>query len=141
MPDRPFRPASAVFRLVALGLLGLGCISLPPDSGWTLLGERTVGHRAERDEIAVGPRVGAFDRIKLVVRGRAVTFHDVEVHYVNGTRQDVAVRQRILVGDETRAVDLAGSDRRIARVVIVCETHRTRDPSDPRAVVALYGWR
>ena len=40
-----------------------------------------------------------------------------------------------------RAVDLAGSDRRIARLVFVYEAHRTRDPRDPRAVVALYGWR
>ncbi len=132
----PLRP-----HVLLLALLALGCASLPAAAGWTLLGERTVSPRAERDEIAVGPRDGAFERIKLVVRGRAVTFRDVEVHYADGTRQDVALRSTIRVGGETRAIDLTGGDRRIARVVFVYETHQTRDPRDSRAVVALYGWR
>ena len=144
----PAPPATHVFthrsasRLTLL-LVGLtvGCASTVPRGGWTLLGQRTVNHRAERDEVAVGPREGTFERIKLVVRSRAVTFRDVEVHFVNGTRQDVALRSTIRVGGETRAIDLTGGDRRIARVVFVYETHRTRDPRDPRAVVALYGWR
>ena len=128
--------------LVLLPVLSLvACASSPALGGWTPLGERTVTPRVERDEIAVGARSGSFDRIKLTVRGRAVTFHDVEVHYANGTVQDVALRQRIPVGGETRAIDLSGTDRRIARVVFVYETVRTRDTRDPRAVVALYGWR
>ena len=127
--------------LLLLACLLVACAATPSVAGWTRLGERTVNHRVERDEIAVGAREGAFERIKLVVRGRAVTFHDVEVHYVNGARQDVALRSTINVGGETRAIDLTGADRRIARVVFVYETVRTRDTRDTRAVVALYGWR
>ena len=97
--------------------------------------------RADRDEIAVRVRAGSFERIKLIVRGRAVTFGDVEVHYANGTTQNVAVRSTIRVGGETRSIDLVGPDRRVARVVFVSETHRTHGTRDARAVVALYGWR
>ncbi|HEX8386571.1 MAG TPA: hypothetical protein VF576_10320 [Rubricoccaceae bacterium] len=134
-----WRLSSRTLSLVAL--LALGCAAPAGLPGWTRLGERTVSPRVERDVIAVGARAGRFERVKLAVSGRAVTFHDVEVHYVDGTRQDVALRQRVPVGGETRAVDLAGQDRRIARVVFVYETVRTRDPRDPRAVVSLYGWR
>lgn len=118
-------------------LLVLGCASSAALTGWTLLGQRTVNHRVERDEIAVGARDGQFERIKLVVRGRAVTFRDVEVHYVNGTRQDVALRSTVPAGGESRAVGLVGQDRRIARVTFVYDTVA---PRGPRATVSLYGW-
>lgn len=137
MPDRPFRPAPVALLLAALGLLVLGCAALPAAAGWSLLGERTVSHRTESDAIAVGPREGAFDRIKLIVRGRAIVLRDLDVTFVDGTRQDVAVRATIPAGGETRAVDLAGRDRRIARVRFVYETLA---PGGPPAVVALHGW-
>lgn len=133
-------------RLALLSaLFVLGCAfpraSALPGAGWTLLGERTVSGHVQRDEIAVGAREGPFVRIKLAVRARTVTFHDVEVHYADGTRQDVALRNTVRVGGETRAVDLTGGDRRIARVTFIYETPRSRDTRDARAVVALYGWR
>ena len=132
--------------LLLLPFLLVACAATPSAAGWTHLGQRTVNPRVERDEIAVGAREGAFERIKLVVRGRAVTFRDVEVHYVNGARQDVALRSTIRAGGESRAVDLTGGDRRIARVTFVYDAVAVHDGGPRRgpgrpAVVSLYGER
>ncbi len=128
------RPSSA---LLVITLLALGCVSTAALPGWTLLGQRTVNHRVDRDEIAVGVREGRFDRIRIAVRGRAVTFRDVRVHYRDGRVQDVALRQTVPAGGESRAIDLAGSDRTVTRVSFVYDTAA---PRGPRAVVVLYGW-
>lgn len=126
-------------------LLLVACAATPPrlapgGGGWVLLGERAVDHRTERDEIAVGAASGTFERIRLVVRQRPVAFHEVRVHFMDGTVQDVALASTIAAGGESRAVDLAGSDRRIARVTFVYDTAGRR-ARGPRATVALYGWR
>ena len=96
--------------LLLLCLTSLNCASsrLP---GWSLLGQRTVNHAVDRDEIRVGARDGTFRRIKLLVRQRSVTFRDVKVHYANGGVEDVSVRRSIPAGGETRAIDLNGRDR------------------------------
>lgn len=121
--------------------LGLLAAAAPPASTlakWKKLGERTVDHAVDRDEIQVGVREGDFRQIKLVVRRRAVTFRDVKIHYRNGGVQDVQLRREIPAGDETRAIDLTGDDRFIEKVVFFYHTtpHRGR-----RAVVRLYGQR
>lgn len=120
-----------------LCLFAFGCASsatLP--GGWTRLGERTVNHAVDRDEIRVGARDGDFRQIKLVVRQRAVTFRDVKVHYANGGVEDVVLRRQVPAGGETRAIDLRGTDRVIEKVVFFYNTRRARGK---RAVVQLYG--
>ncbi|MDX1547091.1 MAG: hypothetical protein R3247_08895 [Rhodothermales bacterium] len=110
----------------------------PALATWKKLGERTVDHALDRDEIKVGVREGDFRSIKLVVKRRAVTFRDVKVHYRNGGVQDVALRREIGGGGETRVIDLKGDDRFIQKVVFWYNTapHRGR-----RAKVVLYGQR
>ena len=122
--------------LLLLCLTSLRCASSSRLPGWTLLGERTVNHAVDRDEIRVGARDGTFRRIKLLVRRRAVTFRDVRVHYANGGVEDVVLRRQIPAGGETRAIDLRGRDRVIEKVVFFYNTGPRRGQ---RAVVKLYG--
>lgn len=131
-------------RLILPALVLVACSAPRPGralaaAGWVLLGERAVDHRTERDEIAVGAAGGTFERIRLVVRQRPVTFREVRVHFMDGSVQDVALASTIPAGGESRAVDLVGRDRRIARVTFVYDSGgRGRGP---RATVALFGWR
>ncbi|MEE8302507.1 MAG: hypothetical protein V3S24_08750, partial [Candidatus Tectomicrobia bacterium] len=120
--------------LLFLCLANLNCASsrLP---GWTLLGERTVNHSVDRDEIRVGARDGTFRRIKLLVLRRRVTFRDVKVHYANGGVEDINLRRQVPAGGQTRAIDLNGSNRVIEKVVFFYDTTSNRGR---RAVVQLY---
>lgn len=103
-----------MMRLAAAGAAVFSA-SVTPAAAWTLLGSREVRDRTERDTIVVaGPRT--FERIRICVYRNPVHFIDVDVHYRNGGHQDVSVAKRINPGDCTRAIDLVGDDRNIARV-------------------------
>lgn len=130
------RHALRLGLLLLLCLTGLRCTSSSRLPGWALLGERTVNHAVDRDEIRVGVRDGTFRRIKLLVRRRAVTFRDVKVHYANGGVEDIVLRRQVPAGGETRALDLNGRDRVIEKVVFFYNTAPRRGG---RAVIQLYG--
>ncbi len=122
--------------LLLFCLTAMSCASSSRLPGWTFLGERTVNHAIDRDEIRVGVRDGSFRRIKLLVKRRAITFRDIKVHYANGGVEDVSLRRQIPAGGETRAIDLNGQNRIIEKVVLRYNTRRARGQ---RAIVQLYG--
>lgn len=105
---------------------------------WVLLGQRTVTDRADHDVIGVTAARGDFRSIKLTVQRASVDFHRVVVHFGNGTRQDVELRNTIPAGGESRAIDLAGADRVINRVEFWYDANTFRGR---RAVVRLFGRR
>ena len=123
-------------------LILIGCLfSLaltPTHLKWVKLGERTVNHTVDRDEIVVSAKKGVFRKIKLKVKRRKVTFRDVKVHFANGDVQDVTLRREIPAGGETRAIDLEGKNRVIKKVVFWYNTTSVRGK---RAKVQLLGER
>lgn len=123
--------------LVGLCLVCLACTGArPAPSDWEKLGQRTVNHALDRDEIVVTARRGTFEKIRLHVKHRAVTFRDVKVHYANGDVQDVKLSKHIPAGGFTRVIDLHGGDRVVRKVVFWYNTTRVRGR---RAEVALWG--
>lgn len=125
--------------LVGLCLICLACTGARPataPSDWQKLGQRTVNHALDRDEIVVTARRGTFEKIRLRVKHRAVTFRDVKVHYANGDVQDIKLSKHIPAGGYTRVIDLYGGDRVIRKVVFWYNTTRVRGR---RAEVALWG--
>lgn len=113
------------FWLAALVTIAAGAVATPA-LAWDRIGTRTVSDRAERDIINVA---GAkrYDRIKICVYKHPVAFHDLDINYANGGRQDVAVRARINPGQCTRNIDLNGDDRNITTIVLKYEeTSRRR---------------
>ncbi len=82
---------------------------------WVLLGERVVDDRLDHDVIAVSARHD-YEALQVRVQGHAVQFRDMKVHYANGRTQDVELRGVIGAGQESRVIDLAGSERVIQRV-------------------------
>ncbi len=123
-------------------LILIGCLfSLaftPTHQKWVKLGERTVNHTVDRDEIVVKAKKGVFRKIKLKVKHRKVTFRDVKVHFANGDVQDVALRREIPAGGQTREIDLEGKNRVITKVVFWYNTTSVRGK---RAKVQLLGER
>ena len=121
------------------GLAILGCVVNRPMAGdWVVLGQRQVNDRADHDMIGVTAARGDFRRIKITVQRASVDFHRVVVHFGNGEKQEVELRNTIRAGGETRAIDLEGTDRVINRVEFWYDANTIRGR---RAIVRLYGFR
>ena len=104
---------------------------------WTYLGQANVDGRVDHDTVSVGRWRGRFQRIQIRVERAPIEFHRVVVHYANGRSEEVAVRQRIPSGGQTRAIDLRGDDRNIDSVEFFYARGGWRYGRTPR--VRLYG--
>lgn len=85
---------------------------------WELIGVRTVHWGVDRDVVAVKGN-DRHRQIRICVSGRPLHILDLDVVFANGGRQDVRVRSLIAPGTCTRAIDLRGKRRNIARIVMV----------------------
>jgi len=103
--------------------------------GWELLGTRSVTDKVDHDSIPAAGK-GTFRSIKIVVEGRAVQFRDVKVHFGNGDVQDVALRNVIPAGGESRVIDIEGRDRVIRNVEF---WYDAQSILGKKATVKLYG--
>jgi hypothetical protein len=86
------------------------------DDAWKLLGTRKVTDRVERDFVDVGARRGEFTAVQIRVEKVAVQFREVTIHFSNGKRQTVELRDVIPAGGQSRVIDLAGDDRHIRSI-------------------------
>lgn len=103
---------------------------------WELLGTQKVGFIVDRDVIRVGRQEGRFRAIKLRVRGNDIEILDLKVIYANGQPDDLAVRQFIRKGGETRAIDLKGDRRAIREIQMV---YKSRPSFRGQATIEVYG--
>lgn len=103
---------------------------------WVLLGQSQVDGNADHDRILVGQGRGRFQRVQIRVDRAPIEFQRVVVHYANGRSEDVAIRQRIPAGGQTRAIDLRGDERNIESVEFFYSKGSWRSRA-PR--VRLYG--
>ena len=125
------------FILLLVGLFVIGS-SMGIGDKWVFLGERTVKHTLDRDEIMITAKRGEFTKLKFKVKKAKVDFHKVVVVYGNGERMEVELRDKIPAGGETRAIDLRGRDRVIKKIIFFYDTDSR---SGKRAVVRLFGKR
>ncbi len=103
---------------------------------WNLLGTQKVGFNVDRDVIRVGRQEGRFRAIKLRVIGNDIELLDLKVIYANGQPDDLAVRQFLRKGSETRAIDLKGDRRSIQEIQLV---YKSKPSFKGRATVEVYG--
>ena len=93
---------------------------------WTGLGTLNVKDRVEKDVLHLKGKKGTFDSIRLKVMESAVQFRDVEIHFENGTVQDVSLRSVIRPGKFSRVIDLEGGQRAIEKIVFVYDAQTLR---------------
>ena len=104
--------------------------------GWEVLGQAHVDGRNDHDSIAV-ERSESFRAIQLGIKGGAIEFQRVVVHFENGADHVLEIRQRIRAGDKTRVIDLPGDRRRIRSV----EFWYSKERWSERPWVNLWGRR
>lgn len=83
--------------------------------GWELLGQRSVSDGVDHDTIVTAGQ-GTFRSLKIRVKGHAVQFRDMKIHFSNGDVQDVELRHVIPAGGESRVIDVEGRDRSLRSV-------------------------
>jgi hypothetical protein len=103
---------------------------------WELLGRATVNGRVDHDRIFVNNR-GSFRQIQLGIRGGAIEFQRVVVHFDNGEDHQLEIRDRIPDKGKTRVIDLPGDRRRIRSV----EFWYSKETWRSRPVVNVWGQR
>jgi hypothetical protein len=103
---------------------------------WTLLGSAKVNGSADHDEIMVTSSRGDFSALKLFVANEGIEFKHVVIHFGNGTHTEVAIKEFIPAGGETRVIDLPGSERVIRKVVFY---YKSNPKTSKKGKVMLYG--
>ena len=106
-------------------------------TGWELLGAKSVdrGGKADRDTILVGKYQGRFDQLTLVVKDSELQLKDMIIVFGNGDRWSPKVQHLFNEGSRTRAIDLPGTDRVIAKIELVY----ANTPGGGKASVEVYG--
>ncbi len=104
---------------------------------WNLIGEKKVSFLVDRDVIQVKGNDN-YRQIKLKVKDGPVHILDMDVHFENGDKFDVAVKQKFANGGESRVIDLPGGSRNIKKIEFWYET---RGFSKGRGRVQVWGKR
>jgi hypothetical protein len=105
---------------------------------WTLIGRRDVSDRLDHDTLAL-PSRARYEALQVKVHGHAVQFRDLKVHFANGGTEDVALRDVIRSGGQSRVIDLQGRDRDIERIELWYDAQTAR--RGRRARVEVWGRR
>ena len=100
------------------------------------LGCRSIGFITDRDVIPIGANDGAFKSIQLRVSGNDISMQDLVVVYGNGKPDELAVREKIRAGGQTRWIDLKGNRRVIKRIEM---RYASRLNFKGQAKVCVYG--
>ena len=105
---------------------------------WTNIGSAKVHGHNDYDEITVTAARGDFSAIKLFVENEGIHFERVVVHYGNGGKDELELRDFIHAGGESRVLDLRGKDRVIRKVSL---HYKSNAGTARKAKVILYGRR
>jgi hypothetical protein len=128
--------ASLAWLALVLGIVALPTAAAARHGGWTLLGERRVTDKLDHDTIAVTATRGDFRRLELRVLERPVQFHKVVVHFGNGERQELVLREVIKAGGRSRVIDLERHDRVIRSIDL---WYDAQSLSGKSALVRVFG--
>ena len=135
--QRAVRVVSSLFLIFSFGVVSNAQRDRDRDRGgrWEYLGQAHVDRRVDHDTIRVNR--GGFREILFEIRGGAIIFQRVVVHFQNGEDHRVDVRDEIRSGGRTRAIDLPGDRRNIRSVELWYEKANWRT----RPALKLYGRR
>jgi hypothetical protein len=122
--------------LSAALIICLSSFIAPQQNKWEKLGERKVNMGLDHDRIVVGASDGFFKKLKIRVRNSGINLHKMVVHYGNGEKQELEVREEIQKGGESRVIDIKGNRRVILSVDF---WYDTKGLINDKAIVELWG--
>ena len=87
------------------------------NQNWHIIGFKVVNGSSDKDTINL-PGKQRYRQLKLCAYNAPLHLRDFDVQFANGGHQDVNTRARVNPGTCTRAIDLDGRNRDLARVVL-----------------------
>jgi len=102
---------------------------------WVLIGERKVSFLIDHDVIQATGNDNS-SKLKVKVKDGPVHIIDMDVYFENGDKFDVALKQKIPKGGESRVIDLPGGSRNVRKIEFWYETKGFRKG---RGTVQVWG--
>jgi hypothetical protein len=103
--------------------------------GWRFIGDKIAAYGVDRDVLWVTGN-DAFRQIKIKVTGAPLHIIDMDVHFENGEKMNVALKNNFRQGQESRVIDFPGGLRQIKKIEFLYETIGVRKG---KARVAVWG--
>ena len=107
--------SGVVFLLLSLGISAGAQRHYDEETRWENLGRVYVDSKVDHDRIVVNRRE-SFRALQLGIKGGAIEFQRVVVHFDNGADHQLDIRERIPEHGKTRVIDLPGDRRHIRSV-------------------------
>ena len=102
---------------------------------WVLIGEKKVSFLIDHDVIQATGNAN-YSKLKVKVKDGPVHIIDMDVHFENGDKFDVALKQKLPKGGESRVIDLPGGSRNVRKIEFWYETKGFRKG---RGTVQVWG--
>jgi hypothetical protein len=87
-------------------------------AGWDELDTKRFDRRDERVVLGIGRAEGRLGQIRLRALDGPVHLIDAQIRFRNGESQAVELHQTLEAGEQTRALDLEGDQRRVETIVV-----------------------
>jgi hypothetical protein len=107
-----------------------------PEGSWRFIGTTHASYTADHDTLVVQGPYDQFRRLKFKETDAPLQLQRVVVHFGNGAKQELSVREHIAQGGETRAIDLNGGERHVKRIDF---WYDTKGLGKGKADVSIYG--
>src|SRR5204863_8510979 len=75
--------------------------------------------KRDKDTFVIGKYEGKFDQIQINVLDSDIEVKDITIHFANGEKWSPATKMSFKEGQRSRAIDLPGKDRTIAKIEMV----------------------
>lgn len=108
-----------------------------PAQGWKFIGDKIAAYGTDRDVLFVTGN-DMYRQIKIRVTGAPLHIIDMDVYFENGDKQNVELKNHFRQGQESRAIDFPGGERRIKKIEFL---YSTMGFAKGNARVAVWGKR
>ncbi len=117
------RLTTIILSSIVMAVFSLTTAFKTPDTGsWTFLGDKNVGFGVDHDVIHFGNWKDDVRQVKLKITDGPLKMYRMNIHFDNGSVQEVTLRNRFAQGSESRVIDLDGGLRHLNKIEFWYET-------------------
>ena len=117
------RLTTIILSSIVIAVFSLTTAFKTTDTGsWTFLGDKNVGFGVDHDVIHFGNWKDYVRQIKLKITEGPLKMYRMNIHFDNGSVQEVTLRNRFAQGSESRVIDLDGGLSHLNKIEFWYET-------------------